>query len=616
MAAQIWQPGMTTPEGTVVRPLSLAAALFEAVKNGGFETGSLSDWTEVKTGTGTTTVVGTLPYVGTKHAKWVGSSGGASVVLKNGAASDVVPGQGITVKAAVYCDNVTGSDNKASVRVYWLDASNAVLGFAESEISTKKAWTIATVSASAPSGTAHAQAAVWMSANASGSVYADAVSWTTANQAAATVGFVYKATQTGNGITGAAEPTWPTSGTVTDNTVTWTAVAASYVEWTASPIMVSGATEPTWPTEIGAAVSDGTITWTCSSRRVTDAKCPNSKTVAIMASKVFAADKDLIRFSATINPMDWTSDNDAGYLPSGLQQSNADGMLVLQPYRGNLTAFNPSCFQMWRADPDPAVMTLLDQMDGVGSTNTLSACNVGNDLFYLAALGVRSIGIAIASQNMQAGDVGAPIDPLVRETVALAVDPPLAAYYPSAGQYWLAINTTNTGDNHGDNVRAGACTVFVYSISHDGGRWSRYEYPYCIDEFAQLGDDLYFRSGRSVMRVDDSLVADAAGPSDTVPFTGTVQWPWIDMSAIGTTKLLRGVDIVASGKPRFSVGFDQGNQAAFTPPYALPADTLTGGIIPFALKAPSFSVKLDFDAGYAWSVKSVVMYINDTKGQP
>jgi len=616
MAAQIWQPGMTAPEGTVVRPLSLASALFEQVKNNGFESGSLADWAEAKTGTGTTSVVTTKPYSGTYHAKWIGASGGSSVVLTNAAASDVVPGQTITAKAAFYCNNATGSANQGSVRIYWLDSSSAILGFSESTKVTAKAWTIATVTASAPSGAAHASVAVWMSANNVGSVYADTVSWETLNQSASTVGYVYKATQTGSGITGASEPTWPTSGTVTDGTVTWTAVQASYVEWTASPIMVSGATQPTWPTEVGASVSDGTITWTCSSRRVTDKNCPNSRVVALMASKVFAADKDLIRFSATVDPMNWTADNDAGYLPSGLQQSNADGMLVLQPYRGNLTAFNASCFQLWRADPDPAMMTQLDQMDGVGSTSTLSACSVGNDLFYLAALGVRSIGIAIASQNMQAGDVGAPIDSLVLDAVDKAVSQPIGTYYPSAGQYWLAINTSTTGSTHGGTVNPGTCSVFVYSISRDGGKWSRYEYPYCIDGFSQLGDDLYFRSGRSVMRVDSSLATDAAGPSDTIAFTGVVQWPWIDMNAIGTTKLLRGVDIVASGKPRFSVGFDQSNKSAFTPPYALPPDTLTGGIIPFALKAPSFSVKLDFDAGYAWSVKSVVMYINDTKGQP
>ena len=615
MAAETWAPGHKYPEGAVVRPLSLAAALFEAIKNQGFES-ALSNWTEVKTGTGTTTVVGTKPYTGSNHAKWVGSAGGAQVVLKNAAASDVIPGQTITVKAAFYCDNVTGSDNKAKTRIYWLDGTNAVLGFAESEnTATAKAYTIISVTASAPSGTKHAQAALWMSANAKGAVYADAVSWATVDQSAATVGYVYKATQTGDGISGAAEPTWPTSGTVSDGTVTWTAVQASYVEWTASPILVSGATQPTWPTDVGASVSDGTITWTCSSRRVTDPKCPNSKVVAVTASKVFAAAKDLIRFSATNDPMDWSSEQDAGYLPSGLQQSNADDMQVLHPYRGNLVAFNANCFQLWQADPDPAQMIHLDQMDGVGSRHTLSACNVGNDLLYLAALGVRSIGVSIASQNMVAGDVGAPVDPMVQDLIARAIEPPVAAYYPSAGQYWLAVNTTNIGDSHGGYVSPGECTVMVYSMVSGGGKWSRYVYPFRIDEFCQVGDDLLIRTGRNVLKVDAAQACDVISQA-TLCFKGVVQWPWIDMGVIGPTKRLRGIDIVAEGKPSISVGFDQVNQNLFTKPYTLPADTLTGGVIPFSLAGPTFSLRVEFEAGTAWGLKSALLYVDDSKAQP
>ena len=211
--------------------------------------------------------------------------------------------------------------------------------------------------------------------------------------------------------------------------------------WTASPRYVSGGTEPVWPTDIGAMVQDGSINWRAVSRRVEDEKCPRSKVVAIVASKVFAADKDIVRYSATANPLDWSTADDAGYLPTGLQQANANNMAVLQQYRANLVALNASSFQNWQVDPDPASMAILDQMDGIGSIWQKAAAPVANDLIYLSQQGVRSVGIANAAENLASGDIGAPIDVLVQQAMLYADrngTPPLATYYPGAGQYLLA----------------------------------------------------------------------------------------------------------------------------------------------------------------------------------
>lgn len=243
-----------------------------------------------------------------------------------------------------------------------------------------------------------------------------------------------------NGTSGATEPIWPLEigGTVLDGTVTWEAVATDSVTWEASSVLTSGSSEPTWPTTPNSFIFDNNIAWETVPLRITDEKCPHSKVVAIAASKVFAGDTDVVRFSATLNARDWSSEDDAGFLPSGLQQKSQVGVDAMGVYRGNLAVWSASTFQVWQVDPDPATMAMLDAMEGIGTVHQQAVQPVSDDLFFLAALGVRTVAIAEGTNNLASGDVGVPIDTLI-QAEANAVDvEPVASYYPGAGQYWLA----------------------------------------------------------------------------------------------------------------------------------------------------------------------------------
>ena len=147
------------------------------------------------------------------------------------------------------------------------------------------------------------------------------------------------------------------------------------------------------------------------------------------------------------------------------------------------------------------------------------------------------------------------------------------------------------------------------------GKWSRYGFPFSVDAFAQLGDDLYIRSGDRVLRVVEGLATDDVDGVAT-GFPGIVQWPWLDMGAPGATKMLEGFDLVASGSPSVSVGYDQRIAGAFTTPYAVDPDTLPGGVIPLPVMGPSFALRVDFAPGSNWSLQAANLYVDDTKGQP
>lgn len=438
-----WQPATAYAKGATVRPVLSPSSVPVALVNGDFEDGD-TDWTK---DAGWAISAGSA-YEGTYKAIFTGAGSGT---IETSGTYPATAGQVInaTVKA-----KVLDEDDGATAVLLWYNASNVLIETStglESSVETG-VWMQLEVTGTGPDGAAYVTFAVEATRTTGASVTIDDARWDyTAPLGARRVG--YRAVQELPGVSGAVEPTWPTTlgERVNDGTVVWEAVELSYIEWTAHPILESGLTEPNWPTTVGAFVRDGTINWECVSRRVEDENCPNTPVVAIINSKVFAADRDIVRFCATANPLDWTSEQDAGYLPTGLQQANANDMAVLYPYRGNLACWNANCFQMWQTDPDPSQMALLDQMDGIGSTHPLAARAVGNDLYFLAAQGVRSIGIANAAQNMQAGDVGMPIDVLVQAAmVQAAIDgkKALSTYWPGMGQYWLCF-----GD---DGVTAGA----------------------------------------------------------------------------------------------------------------------------------------------------------------
>lgn len=156
-------------------------------------------------------------------------------------------------------------------------------------------------------------------------------------------------------------------------------------------------------------------------------------------------------------------------------------------------------------------------------------------------------------------------------------------------------------------------TVFVYTINQIGqpGKWSRYIFPFNIDAFVRLGDDLYVRSGDDFLKVDESAVQDYAGDPRAANFEGVVQWAWLDDGTPGTQKMWHGFDIIGQGTPQVAIGYDQSNESAFTTNYTVPADSVPGMLIPMPVMAPSASVRVTYAGGDKWKLQGVNLWLDD-----
>lgn len=488
--------------------------------------------------------------------------------------STVIAGQTIGAR----CQVLSSSTGSGKIGISWYDSGASLIktDYGSLVSGASASFREAAVSATAPSGAV--SASVTLGGTGVGEVIFDAVVWDYFFQASKS-GLLYKAVQASAGYSGSNEPAFdPDIGdTVVDNQVTWETIEANCIVWQANPILVSDSTEPTFPTEIGATVADNTILWTAETRRVQDTNCPNSKTVAIAASKVFSGDDDIVAFSATVNPLDWTTAEDAGYIPFGLNTYGSDPVSALGIYRSNLVIFNGKAFQMWQVDEDPNNFAILDAVP-VGCNFHRSLAPVANDLVFLTDEGIRSMGIAGASTNLQAGFFGKQIDPLVLEAIK-GGEIPNGLFFPGAGQYWLFFGEE------------------AFVLTMNGGKadmsWSRYVFPSAIDDWAIQGAKLYLRSGDKIWEVDDDTFVDDFG-GDDVEIVGRIWWPYLDFGALGVTKELIGVDVVATGEYALSIGYNQNDTTQVTDPYTIDGDTVVGDIIPIPISAPSFQLRLEF----------------------
>jgi hypothetical protein len=312
---------------------------------------------------------------------------------------------------------------------------------------------------------------------------------------------------------------------------------------------------------------------------IVDANCPHSSQVLKLASKIYAASRsgDIVRYSKTGNPRDWSTINDAGFLPTGLNARGDRATNALGVYQNKLVALARDGSQVWFVDPDPSANKLEDIVENVGTSYPRTVATVAGDLYFLSDFGFRSITTLQLVSKLADVDIGSPIDSIVRPATKNSGYVPRAAYYYGTGQYVCAIGEQ----------------LFVYSISRTAkvAAWSRYILPFPVDALAELQGVLYIRAGDNIYQLSDAVSAD-----DGQPFEVMLELPYMDFKSPGQTKRVYGVDLVMEGQCDFSIAFDVRNPDAYTPPVTVRGNTRGGGVIPIECAGTEFSLRFrNFD---------------------
>lgn len=328
---------------------------------------------------------------------------------------------------------------------------------------------------------------------------------------------------------------------------------------------------------------------------IADANCPNTRAVLKIASKIFAVGAgtgDVVRFSRTGNPRDWTTANDAGFLPTGLNSRGDRSTNALGIYQNKMVALSRDGAQVWQVDPDPTAMRLEDIVENVGTSFPRTVANVAGDLYFLSDYGFRSITTLQLTNNLADVDVGSPIDSLVRPELKVPGVNPKSFYFYGTGQYVCAIGNR----------------LFVYSISRTSkiAAWSQYFLSQPVDAFAELGQELYIRSGDSVYKLDE-----AASTDDGTLYEVLIQLPYMDLQRPGNLKRIYGADVVVDGRCEFSVGFDVRDPDAFTPPVKVRGNTRPGGMIPVECTGTEFSLRFRNFDDKPFRLDAVTLYWDD-----
>lgn len=340
---------------------------------------------------------------------------------------------------------------------------------------------------------------------------------------------------------------------------------------------------------------------------IVDVNCPTVGTdpsiacAIALTEKIYMGNDTAVGFCATADPTDWTAAGDAGAINAARHALGSQDVKAVGQYQGTLIIFFEDSAQAWTVDTDPSFNALDQSIDGVGCRYPLSVGNLSSDVFFLSKQGFKSISLLSLTNNLADVDVGTPIDPLVREALAVLSGNPVAAYNPR-GQYICAIDDT----------------VFVYSFSRTAkiSAWSRYDFDFAPEYWASHDGELYVRTGDDVYMLDVDAYQDDDNTGLPSTFTASAEMCYLDAKKPGVLKYFWGFDVVQTGECeirfRYQYIDDAGDvQSDVTDWLSVKGNSRPGNTLPLEVCTTAIAPEVRCQTSSAWELEALSLYYED-----
>lgn len=328
----------------------------------------------------------------------------------------------------------------------------------------------------------------------------------------------------------------------------------------------------------------------------------SATSVASLKGKIYATADKSIFFSGSAEPAQWKEQNEgSGFIDISSQGSASEDLTALGIYQNNLAIFSRNNIQIWSMDADPASNLQLQVLDNIGtdSRRTVLSYASGDDVFFLADSGLRSLKARDSSNSADISDIGTPIDDIVVADMAAlsrsVIQDACAVIDPIDGRYICALNNK--------------MYVFSFFRSKKVSAWSTWEKGIVVDYWARAANRIY-------ARVDDTIYlygGDNNDEYDAGPYT--VILPYFDATTIATFKTWCGLDVACEGEWTVYANTNPNDSEEWVTVAVIDAHTITEGRIPFEFDSPVIKFKFESTEAAAGKIGRVVAHyqLQDTE---
>jgi hypothetical protein len=328
--------------------------------------------------------------------------------------------------------------------------------------------------------------------------------------------------------------------------------------------------------------------------QILDANCPHGESVCVLQSRVFGTAGQVVRYCAAGDARDWTATDDAGFLPTSLNQDTSEPCTAVGAFNDSLAVVFPEGAQLWDIALDPTENAIRQRLFGIGTTAPQSLSSFYRDLVFCSPFGVRSLSVQENVERVDENDVGVAIDTLVAEAFRLyGRNRVLGKWISQLGQYWLIFNTGPSS------------LVYAYTFSRSArlACWSVYEFPVFITGITTVSGKVYVRSQNDLYELDPGTFTD-----DGTPIEVDVQMAFQDAKLPGVEKMWYGADFVFQGTAQVSYLYDPANLSRETTPQTIAGDTRSGQLAPIEVTAAALAPRFQHTGNQAFSLDLATLY--------